>query len=87
MTKVELKTSIKNLVNKLDDEKLLKAYHTLLTSLIDEKEKTSDIVGNSVKGELLTRKNIIKSVKSASARVKAGKYVSQEEVEKQSQKW
>ena len=87
MTKVELKTSIKNLVNKLDDEKLLKAYHTLLTSLIDEKEKTSDIVGHSAKGELLTHKNIIKSVKAASTRVKAGKYVSQEEVEKQAQKW
>lgn len=82
MTKVELKTAIKNLVNKLDDENLLKAYHTLLASLIDEKEKTSDIVGHSAKGEPLLNKNIIKSVKSASARVKSGKYVSQDDVEK-----
>jgi len=87
MTKVELKTSINNLVNKLDDEKILRAYYTLLTSIIDEKEKPSQIAGQSAKGELLTKKSIVKSVKSASARVKAGKYVSQEDVEKLSQKW
>jgi hypothetical protein len=87
MTKVELKTSIKNLVNKLDDEKVLKAYHTLLTCLIEEKEKPSPIIGYSTKGEPLTKKSIVKKVKAASARVKAGKYISQEDVEKQSQKW
>jgi len=87
MTKVELKTSIKNLVNKLDDEKLLKAYHTLLTTLIKEKEKSSAIVGYTAKGEPLTKKTLAQKVKSASVRVKAGKYVSQAEVEKQAKKW
>ena len=87
MTKLELKTSIKNLVNKLDDEKLLKAYHTLLTSLIEEKEKTLAVIGFTAKGEPLTKKTLATKVKSASARVKAGKYISQEDLEKQSKKW
>jgi hypothetical protein len=86
MTKVELKTSIKNMVNRLDDERLLKAYHILLTSLMEEKEKSS-VIGHSAKGEPLTKSGLIKKVKAASARVKSGKYVSQEEVEKQASKW
>jgi hypothetical protein len=86
MTKVELKTSIKNLVNKVDDEKVLKAYYTLLNSLIEEKQKAS-LIGYSAKGEPLSEKIVIKKIKDASGRVKAGKYLSQEEVEKQAQKW
>jgi hypothetical protein len=86
MTKVELRTSIKNMVNKLDDERLLKAYHTLLTSLMEEKEKSA-VIGHSAKGEPLTKNSLIKKVKAASARVKSGKYISQEEVEKQASKW
>jgi len=87
MTKIELKASIKNLVNKLDDEKLLKAYHTLLTTLIEEKEKTSLIIGHTAKGEPLTNKSLVKKVKSASARVKAGNFISQQDLEKQTEKW
>jgi len=86
MTKVELKTSIKSLVNKIDDEKVLKAYHTLLNTMIDEKPKMISI-GNTAKGETLTAKSLIKNVKEASARVKAGKYISQEDVKKLAQKW
>ena len=87
MTKIELKASIKNLVNKLDDEKLLKAYHTLLTTLIEEKEKTSLIIGHTAKREPLTNKSLVKKVKSASARVKAGNFISQQDLEKQTEKW
>jgi hypothetical protein len=84
MTNLELKTSINNLINKIDDQKVLKAYFTLLNTMVEEKD---NILGHTAAGETLTKDLFVTKVKKASERVKSGKYTSQEDVEKQSQKW
>ena len=64
------------------DETFLKMVHAM------SKEYTkSEIAGYNVDGSPITQKDLKDRVKEASKRVKAGQYITQEEVEKEIRNW
>ncbi|MGM0498370.1 MAG: hypothetical protein ACQESJ_10665 [Bacteroidota bacterium] len=64
------------------DETFLKMVH----AMSKEYEK-SESIGYTVDGEPITKQDIKNRVKAASKRVKAGDYISQEEVDKEAKNW
>ena len=69
------------MINKADDKFLKKVL-----ALDKEHEKTI-IVGHEVDGTPITQEDMKKRVKAASARVKAGHYTTQEDLEKEMESW
>ena len=64
------------------DETFLKMVHAM------SKEYTkSEIAGYNIDGSPITQKDLENRVKAASKRVKAGQYITQEEVEKEMGNW
>ena len=61
------------------DEHFLKAVHAMVKVYSEDEH----IVGYTILGEPLTKKQLIKKVKAASARVKSGKFIRQEDIEKE----
>ena len=64
------------------DETFLKMVHAM-----SKEYSKSDIVGYNVDGSPITQKDLKKRVKEASERVKKGKYITQEEIEKEIKNW
>ena len=83
MTAANLKASIHNLVDQINDEELLEAY----LKIIEVGISSHEIIGFSTTGNPLTRQSLIDEVKMASQRVKAGRYISQEELEEKASDW
>ncbi|TKB98850.1 hypothetical protein [Pedobacter cryophilus] len=64
-----------------DDIKLIEKIKALLTN------KSNPILGYNVKGELITRSQLVKQIEEAEARMDGGEFTSQEDLEKQSENW
>lgn len=86
MTATQLKESLHGLINKIEDEELLNAYLKIIESGIG-KDSETEIVGYTPKGEPIVKTELIEQVRAASERVKSGKYISQEDLEKASENW
>ena len=86
MTAIEIKESLHNLINKIEDEELLDAYLKIIESGI-KKRKETETIGHTTRGEPITQDILAEKVNAASERVKSGKYVGQEDLEKASENW
>ncbi len=82
MSDIEIRQQLHKYVDELDTP-FLTAMYAMTVAYTGKNE----IAGYTTKGEPLTREKIIKRARNASARVKAGQYLTQEEVEKQSENW
>ena len=81
-----LKKSLLQLIDKIDDEALLKAYLKVIRSSVEE-QVNEDAVGYTTKGEALTKQTLKAKVKTASRRVKGGDFISHNDVVKDSKSW
>ncbi len=79
-----IKQSIHEMIDKINNEDLLQAYLKIIEVGF---EKEEGIVGYTTKGTPLTKEELVKKAKGASARVKSGDYISQEDLENQSESW
>jgi hypothetical protein len=79
-----LRKTIHELIERIDDKELLSAY---LKIIEQGAMKKSEIIGYTTKGEPITPETLKKSTRAASNRVKRGDYISQEELEKESEGW
>ena len=73
-----IKSEIIEILDKIEDEKLIEVYRDILLSLLEIGETT--IVGYSANGDALTTDLLKKEVIEAQTRIKSGKYVSHEEI-------
>ncbi len=80
-----LKKLLHQLIDKINDEDLLKAYLRVIKSSVDEVNE--DAIGYTTKGKILTKQGLKEKVKSASKRVKQGDYISHNDVVKESKTW
>jgi predicted AAA+ superfamily ATPase len=85
MTAIQIKESLHDLINKIEDEELLNAYLKIIESGVKIEE--SEVVGYTPTGESITKAEMVETVRMASERVKSGKYISQEDLEKASDNW
>jgi len=86
MTAIQVKESLHDLINKIEDEELLNAYLKIIESGT-AKSKETEIVGYNTKGDPITQAEMVETVRAASERVKSGKYISQEDLETASENW
>lgn len=86
MTATQVKQSLHDLINKIEDEELLNAFLKIIESGM-AKNKEAEIVGYTANDEPITQAELIKTARSASERVKSGNYISQEDLEKASENW
>ncbi len=76
----ELRKEVRSYIDHAD-ETFLKMVHAM------SKEYKATIVGYNVDGTPITQENLRKRVKAASKRVKAGQYITQEDLEKEIENW
>jgi predicted ribonuclease YlaK len=81
MGTAELRKDLHIYIDKADD-KFLRMVHALR-----KEYEGTDAVGYKVDGTPITKEDVRKRVKAASARVKAGDYISQEDLEKEVEGW
>lgn len=84
-----LKKSLHDLIDKINDEDLLKAYLCVIRSSVEDQvdQVNEDIVGYTTKGEALTKQKLNEKVKAASKRVKGGDFISHRDVVKDAKSW
>ncbi len=81
MGTAELRKELHSYIDSADD-KFLKMVYAM------SKEYTEpDVVGYETDGTPITQENVKKRVKEASAQVKAGNYITQEDLEKEVDSW
>jgi len=81
MGTAELRKEVQSYIEKADKGFLKKVY-----ALSKEHEKTI-VVGYEVNGTPITQEDLIKQAREASAQVKAGNYITQEDLEKEMENW
>lgn len=64
MSTIELKTDLHDLIDKINDNSILKAIHMLLKRQVHE-----DIAGYEANGKAITKKEFIKRIEKAEAEV------------------
>ena len=79
----EIKKEVQSYIDKADD-KFLKMVHALAKSYEDEE---AIVVGYEVDGTPITKEALKNRVREASARVKAGNYITQDDMEKEIKGW
>lgn len=79
-----LRKTIHELIDQINDDDLLNAYLKIIEQGV---KKESEIIGYTTQGEPITPEILKKRVRAASQRVKSGNYISQEELEKESENW
>jgi hypothetical protein len=81
MDSAELRNELHNYIDKADDT-FLRMVHAM-----SKEYHINPVVGYNIDGSEITRKDLIKRVKQASARVKNGEYISHEDLEKEVKNW
>lgn len=66
------------------DEKMLRMMHTLANEY--HQENDNEIVGYLL-GKPITKKQMLKELKEAEAKIEKGEYITIEELEKESKEW
>jgi hypothetical protein len=51
------------------------------------KEKNNPVMGYNLQGLSITRKQLVKQIEEAEKRIDGGEYISQEDLEKESESW
>jgi hypothetical protein len=82
MRALELKSGIHQWVDQVKDSGVLKAIQTLL-----QKQVSNDVVVFDGKDKALSLKAFINRIEMAEAEVKKGKYMTIDQLEKESEKW
>ena len=86
MTTKEIRTSIHTMVDEVKDSRVLKAYRDILTNLREVSQRNAAI-GYDASGHPISPQQLEKDVLAASKRVKAGRYVTQEELNNEVENW
>lgn len=73
-----IKSEIIDIIDKIEDEKLIEVYRDILLSLLKISDTT--VIGYSAGGEALTSDLLKKEVIEAQTRIKSGKYISHEDI-------
>jgi predicted ribonuclease YlaK len=81
MGTVELRKEVRSYIDKADER-----FLRMVDALRKEYEEP-DVVGYEVDGTPITQEDLKIRVKAASARVKAGHYTTQEDLEKEMESW
>ncbi|MCK5138140.1 MAG: hypothetical protein KAR19_20325 [Bacteroidales bacterium] len=81
MGTVELRKEVRSYIDKADER-----FLRMVDAMRKEYEEP-DVVGYEVDGTPITQEDLKKRVKAASARVKAGHYTTQEDLEKEMESW
>ena len=81
MGTADLRNELHNYIDHAD-EVFLKMVHAM-----SKEYKKGEVVGYNTDGSPISQDDLKKRVKAASERVKAGKFISQEEVEKEIENW
>ncbi len=81
MGTAELRKEVHSLIEKADKGFLKKVY-----AMSKEQEKAI-VVGYEVDGTPITQEDLIKQAREASAQVKTGNYITQEDLEKEMENW
>ena len=81
MGTAELRKEVQSYIEKADKGFLKKVY-----AMTKEYEKAI-VVGYEVDGTPITQEDLKKQVREASAQVKAGKFITQEDLEKEMENW
>jgi len=85
MAVANVRKSLHNLIDRIEDEELLNAYHKIVENGLPV--SSDPVVGYTSKGEPITKSKLIERVRAASSRVKSGQYTTQEDLEKESENW
>lgn len=83
MNSEELKKELHNFIEKAD-HRFLKMVHSMAKSYEDEEAL---VVGYEVDGTPITKGTLINEAREASAQVKSGNYITQEDMEKEVKNW
>ncbi|MGF1587276.1 MAG: hypothetical protein ACFCUM_18295 [Bacteroidales bacterium] len=83
MNTEELKKELHNFIEKADN-RFLKMVHAMAKSYEDEE---AIVVGYEVDGTPITKEELINEAREASAQVKSGNYITQEDLEKDVKNW
>ncbi len=81
METAELRKKVRSYIDKTDER-----FLRMVDAMRKEYEE-SDIVGYEVDGTPITQENLVKEAREASAQVKAGNYITQEDLEKEVENW
>ena len=81
----EIKRSVHKLVDQISDPAILNTCHSILYILLDMQDKMA--VAYSADGVPLSESNYIREVVEASQRVKAGKFIGQQDLENELSDW
>lgn len=84
MTASQIRKELHKYVDEVD-ESFLSDIHAVIQSYI--KKNPHNNVGYSAEGKPLTKEQVVKEVLKASKRVKAGQFISQEDLEKEAENW
>lgn len=82
MSETELRKKLHEDIDKADHHLL-----TMLNALIEAYDDESVIVGSTVDGAPISRKDLKKRVEESEAQIANGDYMSQEALEKESENW
>jgi len=85
MTAQDLKLSIHQLLENIDDSTVLTAYHEILEQLI--KVHQSQVVGYQTDGTPISRETLEKEVLSAKERVEDSQFVTHDDLKSQLENW
>lgn len=75
----ELKTRLYDIIDKTEDDEILKAAYYLFTR--------KKVLGYEPDGTPITREQMLKEIRESEEAINRGKYYSQEEIERQSKHW
>lgn len=81
----EIKISLTQLIEGVNDKTVLEAYHDILKSLL--KVQNSQIVGYTADNEPVSKATLEKKVLEARENVKSGNFTSHEDLKKEMDNW
>jgi hypothetical protein len=85
MSSKELKLSITQIIEQINDRTVLEAYYEILKNLL--KVQRAQIVGYDSDGESITREDLEQKVVAAKKRIESGQSISNEELKNDFKNW
>ena len=85
MSTSELKLSINQIIDQINDDIVLEAYYETLKKLVEVHQ--SQIIGYDSDGEQITREGLEKKVDEARKRIESGKSISNDDLKNEFKNW
>lgn len=82
MGTIQLKEELHQYIDQMDD-KLANQIHGMIKASLEE----NDAIGFAADGNPMNKEAYIRDINEARTQIREGKYISQEELEKQSENW